>query len=128
MQELLILEDVKEIYYTKDNYPFQEDSFKIIGLCMEVHKILGKGLSEIVYKDALEFELKSKKIPFERERKYEVVYKGTILPHYYFADFVIDDKIIVEIKAQEGVLEEHYCQVINYLAVSKARELHCATN
>jgi GxxExxY protein len=121
MQDLLILEDAKEIYYTKDDYPFQEESFRIIGLCMEVHKILGKGLSEVVYKDAIEYELKSKKIIFERERKYEVEYKGTILPHYYFADFVIDGKIILEVKAQEGVLEEHYCQVINYLAVSKLK-------
>jgi GxxExxY protein len=121
MQDLLILEDAKEIYYTKDDYPFQEESFRIIGLCMEVHKILGKGLSEVVYKDAIEYELKSKKIIFERERKYEVEYKGTILPHYYFANFVIDGKIILEVKAQEGVLEEHYCQVINYLAVSKLK-------
>ena len=117
----LILQDAQEIYYSKDKYPLQEESFEIIGLCMEVHKILGKGLSEVVYKDAIEFELKSKNIPFERERKYEIEYKGAILPHYYFADFVINDKIILEVKAQEGVLEDHYQQVINYLAVSKLK-------
>ncbi|MBI3501866.1 MAG: GxxExxY protein [Bacteroidetes bacterium] len=117
----LILQDAQEIYYAKDKYPMQEDSFEIIGLCMEVHKVLGRGLSEIVYKDAIEFELRNKNISFERERKYEVEYKGTILPHYYFADFVIDEKIILEVKAQEGVLEDHYRQVINYLAVSKLK-------
>ena len=121
MQETLILEEAKEIYYTKDDYPFQEESFKIIGLCIEVHRILGKGQSEVVYKDAIEFELKSKNISFEREKKYKIEYKGAILPHYYFADFVINDKIILEIKAQEGVLEEHYSQVINYLAISKLK-------
>ena len=121
MQDLLILEEAKEIYYTKDNYPFQEESFKIIGLCMEVHKIPGKGLSEVVYKDAIEVELKSQGIQYEREKKYEIEYKGIVLPHYYFSDFVIDGEIILEVKAQEGVLEEHYCQVIDYLAVSKLK-------
>ena len=121
MQDLLILEEAKEIYYTKENYPFQEESFEIIGLCIDVHKILGKGLSEVVYKDAIEFELKSKNISFEWEKKYEIEYKGVILPHYYFADFVINGKIILEVKAQEGVIEDHYQQVINYLAVSKLK-------
>ena len=50
---------------------------------MEVHRILGKGLLEIVYKDAIEIEFKSKNIPFEREKKYEVEYKGIILPHFF---------------------------------------------
>ena len=117
----LILQDAQEIYYSKDKYPLQKESFEIIGLCMEVHKILGKGLSEVVYKDAIELELKAKNISFERERKHEVEYKGTILPHYYFADFVIGGTIILEVKAQEGVLEDHYRQVINYLAVSKLK-------
>ena len=117
----LLLQDAQAIYYAKDKYPFQEESFQIIGLCMEAHKILGKGLSEVVYKDAIEHELKSKNISFEREKKYEVEYKGTILPHYYFADFVIDGKMILEVKAQEGVLEDHYQQVLNYLAVSKLK-------
>ena len=117
----LILQDVQEIYYAKDKYPLQEESFQIIGLCMEVHKILGRGLSEVVYKDAIEHELKAKNTMYEREKKYEIEYKGAILPHYYFADFVIDEKIILEVKAQEGVLESHYRQVINYLAVSKLK-------
>ena len=117
----LALQEAQEIYYSKDKYPLQEESFEIIGLCMEVHKILGKGLSEVVYKDAIELELKGKNISFERERKYEVEYKETVLPHYYFADFVIDGKIILEVKAQEGVLEDHSRHVINYLAVSKLK-------
>lgn len=86
---------------------------------MEVHRILGRGLLEIVYKDAIEYELNRKEIPYEREKKYEVEYKGLILPHYFFADFVVFDKIILEIKAQKGIVEEHYRWVINYLAISK---------
>lgn len=88
---------------------------------MEVHRILGSGLLEIVYKDAIEYELKSRKIKFEREKKYEVEYKEIILPHHFYADFVINNKIILEIKAQTGVANEHYAQVINYLAISKCK-------
>jgi GxxExxY protein len=78
----------------------------------------GRGFAEIVYKDAIEHELKLRNIPYEREKKYEVAYKGIVLPHYFFADFVINN-IIVEIKAQRGVVEEQYDQIINYLAISK---------
>ncbi len=86
---------------------------------MEVHRILGKGLLEIVYKDAIEYEFKTKIIPYEREKKFEVEYKGIILPHYFFSDFVVFDKIILEVKSRKGIVEEHYSWVINYLGISK---------
>ncbi|MFA5403356.1 MAG: GxxExxY protein [Ignavibacteria bacterium] len=107
--------------YSKDNYPLQEETFQIIGICMEIHRILGKGLLEIVYKDALEYELKNKNILYEREKKYDIQYKEIILSHNFYADFVIMDKIIVEIKAQKNLAEEHFNQVLNYLAISKCK-------
>ena len=105
--------------YSETKYPLQQESYDIIGICMEVHRILGKGLLEIVYKDAIEYEFKSQNIPYEREKKYEVTYKETILPHYFFADFVVFDKIILEVKSQKDVVDEHYKWVINYLGISK---------
>lgn len=90
--------------YSEKEYPLQKESYQIIGVCMEVHRILGKGLLEIVYKDAIEYEFKKKKIQYEREKKYEVEYKEIILPHYFFADFVVFDNIILEVKAQKGIL------------------------
>ncbi|MBU1297588.1 MAG: GxxExxY protein, partial [Bacteroidetes bacterium] len=105
--------------YSEKEYPLQKESYQIIGICMEVHRILGKGLLEIVYKDAIEYEFNKEKIPYEREKKYEVEYKEIILPHYFFADFVVFDKIILEVKAQKGIVDEHYSWVINYLAISK---------
>ncbi|RPH32307.1 MAG: GxxExxY protein [Bacteroidales bacterium] len=105
--------------YSEDKYPLQKESYQIIGICMEIHRILGKGLLEIVYKDAIEYEFNLKKIPYEREKKYEVEYKGLILPHHFFADFVVYDKIILEVKAQKGIVDEHYSWVINYLGISK---------
>lgn len=105
--------------FPKPEYPLQTESYKIIGVCMEVHRILGKGLLEIVYKDAIEYEFKNRKIPYERKKKYEVDYKEIILPHCFYADFVVFDEIILEIKAQKAIIDEHYSWVINYLAISK---------
>ena len=105
--------------YSEQKYPLQNESYEIIGICMEVHRTLGKGFLEIVYKDAIEYEFVKRDIIYEREKKYEVEYKETILPHYFFADFVVSNNIILEVKAQKGIVDEHYKWVINYLAVSK---------
>lgn len=88
---------------------------------MEIHRILGKGFSEIVYKDAFEYEFNKRGIHYEREKEYDVKYKGSVLPHRFYADFVIFNKIILEVKSKRGTIEEHYAQVINYLAVSGLR-------
>jgi len=109
----------KFLKYSEKEYPLQKESYQIIGICMDVHRTLGKGLLEIVYKDAIEYEFKKKNIFYEREKKYEIEYKGIILPHYFFADFVVFNKIILEVKAQKGIVDEHYKWVINYLAISK---------
>ncbi len=99
----------------------EELTYKIIGCCMEVHKSLGKGFNEIVYKDALQYEFNKNKIPFEREREFQIVYKEITLPHKYFADFIVFDKIILEIKAIESITNSHIKQTLNYLAASKLK-------
>ncbi len=86
---------------------------------MEVHNNLGAGFLEIVYKDALEWEFKNSGIQFEREKEYSVNYKGVILPHKFYADFVIFDKIILEVKGIAGIADEHIAQGLNYLKVSQ---------
>lgn len=101
------------------NFPLQNETYKIIGICMEVHNNLGKGFSEIVYKDALEVEFKSENIFFEREKEYSVNYKGNILPHKFYADFVVFGKIILEIKSVGKLADEHIAQALNYLKVSQ---------
>ena len=100
---------------------YKEESYKIIGICMEVHSILGKGHSEVVYKDALEYEFQVAKIPYSREKQYEIEYKSIILPHHYFADFVVYNKIILEVKAIETLTSSHIKQTLNYLAASKLK-------
>ena len=100
---------------------YKQECFQLVGLCMEIHRELGKGHDEVIYKDALVVELSRAGIPFSREQKYEVTYKGALLPHHYFADFVIWDKIIYEAKAVEKLSDSQVKQVLNYLAASKLR-------
>jgi len=107
--------------YDDKTYPLQKESYEIIGICMEVHRVLGRGFLEIVYKDALEYEFNVRGISYEREKKYEVQYKEIILPHKFYADFVVFDNIILEVKAQKGIVDEHYKWVVNYLAISKCQ-------
>lgn len=95
------------------------ESYKIMVICYEVYNQLGFGFLEIVYKDALEYEFKKAGIPYEREKQYEVNYKDIILPHKFTADFVVYGKIILEIKAVSGIVDEFIAQCINYLKVSQ---------
>jgi GxxExxY protein len=99
----------------------REETHRLIGLCMEIHRELGRGHDEIVYKDAMVVELSRAGIPFEREKRFQVTYKGSLLRHPYFADFVVWDRIIFEAKAVERIGEAHTKQVLNYLASSRLR-------
>lgn len=100
---------------------YKEECFQLVGFCMEVHRELGRGQNEALYKDAMEVELQRAKLSFLREKKYDVIYKGAVLKHHYFADFVISDKILFEAKAVEKLASPHIRQTMNYLAISKLR-------
>ena len=102
-------------------YLYEEDTYKIIGALIEVNKNLGKGFSEIVYKDAFEYELNKINFNFEREKEYLVHYKDVILNHKFYADFVVLNKIIIEIKSTESLHDKHISQCLNYLHVSGHR-------
>ena len=78
-------------------------------------------MSELLYKDAFVVELSRANIPFCREKRYEVTYKGVILPHSFNADFIVWDKTVFEAKAVEKLVDAHVKQVLNYLAASKLR-------
>ncbi|WP_343587420.1 GxxExxY protein [Flavobacterium sp.] len=96
----------------------EKHTYKIIGICMEVHRNLGPGLLEVVYKDALELEFKENNILFEREKEYSIEYKGTILPHKFYADFIINEDIVLEVKAIKEFSSEHIAQILNYIKLS----------
>ena len=97
------------------------ESYKIVGICMEVHRQLGMGFKEAVYKDALELEFKSNSIPFIREKQYRIEYKGIVLPHKYYADFVVFANIILEVKSAPFIVNTFVAQTINYLKASGLR-------
>ena len=98
----------------------EEETFKIIGVCMEVHRNLGPGLLEVVYKDALEIEFKANDIPFGREKEFSIEYKGIILPHKFYADFIVNEDIVLEVKAVKEFSGEHTAQVLNYMKLSNS--------
>ena len=97
---------------------YPQESYKINGAIYEVHKELGPGLLEKVYQDALETEFKLQDIPYEREKSFSIMYKGTQLTEKYIADFVCYNKIVIELKAVEELNPVHKAQVIKYLAIT----------
>ena len=106
-------------FTVEEEYPFGEETGKIIKVGFEIYNHLGAGFLEVVYKDAFEYEFNLREILYSREKEYLIKYKNTILPHKFYADFVIFDKVILEIKARVGgIVKEDYAQVINYLKVS----------
>ena len=98
-----------------NNLIYKEESYQIIGACMEVHKTLGCGFLEPVYQEALSIEFQKQNIPFEKEKILSIIYKDIELEKKYIADFVCFSKIIVELKALSSLTSEHESQVINYL-------------
>ncbi len=106
-------------FFDKTDYPLQDETDIIIRTAIVIHNNLGPGFVEIVYKDAFEYEFRMDEIFFEREKEYLIRYKETILPHKFYADFVVFEKVIVEVKAKQGgIAEEDYAQTINYLKCS----------
>ena len=100
---------------------FKRESYEIIGACLEIHKTLGNGFKEIVYKEAMELEFNRLNIPFEREKKFEIYYKATLLKPTFIADFVIDDSIVLEVKATPYIGTPYIYQTINYLKASNLK-------
>ena len=94
---------------------FEEETYKILGACMTVHKKLGSGFLESVYEEALKKELEKEDIPFETQKKLKVFYDGSPLDKYFKADLVCYDKIILEIKSVAFLNKNLESQVINYL-------------
>ena len=94
-------------------------TYRINGACIEVHKILGAGLAEIVYHKALEKEFKIREIKFKSEFQIPVIYKEELLNCDLKCDFLIEDIIVLEIKSVASILEIHKSQILNYMNLLK---------
>jgi GxxExxY protein len=105
-----------------NDFLFEKETYIIIGFCMEVHRVLGHGFSEIVYKDALVIEALQNGILFEREKVFQIEYKQSLLKHSFCSDFLFFDEIIVEIKASENAINDNWIsQTLNYIKASNRK-------
>lgn len=86
----------------------------IIGAAMEVHSTLGPGFLESVYEAAMAIELNLGKVPYERQKPIPVMYKGEKAKDF-FCDFLVDGKVLVELKALKAITNTEEAQVLNYL-------------
>src|SRR4030067_411225 len=100
--------------------PYDELTYKIIGCAMAVHRKLGPGYREDTYQRDLEVFLAESQLAAEPQKLYEVYdsLRGDQLIGYYIPDFIVEEKVAVEIKALSGLDNSHLAQVIGYLAVS----------
>jgi GxxExxY protein len=106
---------------TADGALADRQTYAIIGAAIEVHQELGCGFLERVYREPFAIELAARRIPFEREKKYRVIYKGRPLAATYMVDFVCYGQVLVEIKALGTIGPLEHAQAINYLRVSGLR-------
>ena len=112
--------DAKVSQRTQKEQPLQEGdhSHAIIGAAVEVQRVLGVGLLENAYSSALAIEFEQRGLRFEREVPIKAQYKGSDLGTVYRADFIIEDSVLVELKAVDGVLDVHRAQLLSYLRLS----------
>lgn len=96
-----------------------ELTYRILGACIEVHKVLGAGLLESVYHKALQEEFRIQDINFKSEFNIPVNYKGINLDCGFQCDFIIEDSIVLEIKSVSEFHDIHKAQVLNYINLLK---------
>lgn len=93
----------------------KEEVYAIVGAAMEVYNTLGPGFLEAVYQEALEIEMVTRAIPFVSQKKLRIEYKGQCLKKTYDPDFLVFDKVVVEIKAMDALTGKEQAQLLNYL-------------
>jgi GxxExxY protein len=105
----------------ESQFLFKQETYAIIGAALEVHKYLGYGFLEAVYKEALEYEFQLRKINYVREKEFTIIYKGLTLNKKYYSDYLIDNKIILEVKAASDIVDAHVSQTLNYIKAGKVK-------
>jgi len=98
---------------------FKDESYKIIGACFEVYNQKGFGFTEPVYQECLQLEFALQGIPFIAQPELLLEYKGNPLAQYFKPDFICYEKIIVEIKTVDKLIDAHRAQTLNYMNATK---------
>ena len=106
---------------TNEKWLHKDLTHKIIGAAMEVHRELGPGFLEYVYEESLCHELNLREIYFERQKELDIYYKDLLIPKKYKPDLIIENKVIVELKATSGLIKIEEAQLLNYLKATKLR-------
>lgn len=99
---------------------YKDLSYKIVGLSMQVHRELGYGFLEKVYENALMVSLAENEIKARQQFPIKVSYHGRVVGDYY-ADILVDDAVILELKAQDKISRVHPAQTLNYLKATDYR-------
>jgi GxxExxY protein len=99
----------------------KDEVYAIVGAAMEVQNELGAGFAEAVYQEAMEIELQLRNIPFERQKRLRISYKGNSLSCEYVADLICYGQIIVEVKAIRETGKREEAQILNYLKATGFR-------
>ena len=105
----------------QDHYPGAKLTYQIIGLAMRVHRVLGPGLLESIYEKCLCYELGEAGIPFRRQAELPLRYGDIVLESGCIADIIVDQQVILELKAVERVLPIHEAQLLTYLRLAQCR-------
>jgi GxxExxY protein len=112
-----------EVFVDEEEEPnalFNRITNDVIGAAIAVHRTLGPGYAESVYEKALEIEFRKRRIFFERQLEFPVLYDGVEVGKGR-VDFLVEDTVIVELKAVESLAPIHTSQIISYLKASKKR-------
>lgn len=97
---------------------FGTDTHSILGACIEVHRHLGPGLLESAYEECLAYEMQQRGLRFVRQPSVPLVYKGLRVERAYQPDFIVEERVIVEVKAVHGLIAVHKAQVGTYLRLA----------
>jgi GxxExxY protein len=101
-----------------DSNLFPDLTYRILGSAMKVHRALGPGLLERTYRRCLEHQLRADGMQVNCEVPIDIHYAGLLLEAAYFADLIVDDKVLVELKAVDQILPVHSMQVVTYLKLA----------
>ncbi len=94
-----------------------KDMYDAVGIAMEVHKALGRGMAEPIYQEAYAMEMKLRGMNIEREKELRLYYKGMLMEKTYFADFYFRG-IVIEFKSVEEISSDHRAQLMNYMRIA----------
>ena len=105
----------------EEEYLYSDETHQIIRCAMNVANYFGTGVLESVYHKALEEEFRENNIPFSSQKQIPVYYKGKDIHANFYADLIVDDKIIIELKSKERLINADEAQILNYLKATGIR-------